>query len=523
MKVYLDLINAILTQKTITGVEGVISLDCFNGQGNTRLIYEYIRDYFKKHKEIPEPNIVMAAFKDFEYQERFGKVEEFVKIVQRDIYYRDYVQNLQKMANYSKSIQENTMSIHQVHRQTASLLNDLSLSMKSESAVVDLSRNVEDYMRRYYEKSTNLATGVPTYIDFFDERNILLSPGDLIYMFGRPGCGKTWSMVEMFMNAWKDKRNPLFLSYEMTEHQLDDRMVCLAAGVNYTRLLTGTLNPHELTAIQSVKESWAKANYGPLNVVHSVDVGLDFIEAKIIELNPSVVYLDYLHLIKNPEKNMTKIEAIETKSKGLKQLAGRHKVPIVVITHSNRQFAQEVKEESKKHDLDLLPQIDNMADADGCGKDADMIIGFHSRRPYPSSANFPDEGSLNPKSKIMYVGIVKGRFVEECATRRHLDPANGSIRTLGDPGSDDSLPSSSYRVDCDIPKEQLERDRQLVEGSIDDDSDDDLIVDMKNKEKTPEEPVEEIQEEESDDGEFSLSDLDIDDDINTIEDLPDLS
>lgn len=74
-----------------------------------------------------------------------------------------------------------------------------------------------------------------------------IEDGDLIGIIGRPGSGKTWLMLNTALKWWASYHEPvLFVTQEMSQRQMERRILPLFAGVDPTPLYKGVPQQYEL-------------------------------------------------------------------------------------------------------------------------------------------------------------------------------------------------------------------------------------------------------------------------------------
>jgi replicative DNA helicase len=203
----------------------------------------------------------------------------------------------------------------------------------------------------------------------------------------------------------------MIVSLEMSKIEVEERIYCLKAEVSYTGLLNGTLTDSEEARFYSAKEK-LRISKNPFFIYNPASATVEQIGAEIKEKRPDIVFIDFLDLVADSERGLNKKEATAKKSKALKMIARSEKLPVVVISHSNREFEKISIEREMSGDSSgevYLPGENNIANADECGRDADLMIGL----------------AEDKKKKKLYIGTVKGRFVKKNASVVEFDPDYG--------------------------------------------------------------------------------------------------
>jgi len=434
MKLYYDVINAILTQKKILPALKKLNKDSFRGYREPYEVYKFIQEYYTEYQELPTPELVNNNFPFFEYREVFEKVEKYVEIVNRHRYQEDYEALMMHMHHQMESLSNGIVTPKSLQRKMMSKIEELNKYITQGNSTVDVSKGADKFEERQLLKRDNKNKGLRTYVTALD-KNIRLLPGHLIYMFGRPGCGKTWLSLRMMMKMFEDGLKPMFLSYEMSVEEIEERLMCIKAKVNYTRLIFGIQEEAEFNKTIEARREWDKYK-NKILVRRPIDEDVTHIESIIMEEEPDVVFIDYIDLIPDTKEFSDTKAAIAYKSRYIKAMAARRGIPIVVITHSSRmssvksfryQENDPEKELEKQLELNVLtPELETIANADECGKDADLVLGLVGQE-------VRDRDSESVLYKDIVIGTAKGRFFKNSKARMMMNLDEGLFKEMSFP------------------------------------------------------------------------------------------
>ena len=240
-----------------------------------------------------------------------------------------------------------------------------SLEVKG-SDYVSLNDGIQRSIRALEERFNGTATlGLKTGFQAVDDRIVGYQGGDLIVVAGRPSMGKTTFVQNIVENLINAGGGALFFSFEMTQQQLLDRMICSQAGVPFSRYRTGKL----------LSEDWVNLEAGVgkikdknLIIIDRTDIDIDHacnIAKKIHrEHSMDLIVFDYMQLIRCKLAKQSEYEEVKSVSRALKTLAMSLHVPVIAVSQLNRN----VEERSNKRPL--------MADLRGSGQieqDANFI------------------------------------------------------------------------------------------------------------------------------------------------------
>jgi replicative DNA helicase len=223
--------------------------------------------------------------------------------------------------------------------------------------------------------------GVPYPWEVINDETQGMQGGQFIVIYGRPKSMKTWLALYMAIHAYKySRRRVLFYTREMAPLQIAQRAAAAICGVSYGQFKNGTLQPDIFENVKSVLQGLvedeataAKHGHQPCFVISadrsSGGGGVAWLQAKIREIKPDIVFVDGMYLMKDDRSGSRTVDwkNIAHISQDLKLTAQEFDVPVVGITQANRGA-----EKTKGEDLTEL------AYADSLGQDADAV--FRVRR-----------------------------------------------------------------------------------------------------------------------------------------------
>lgn len=93
-----------------------------------------------------------------------------------------------------------------------------------------------DYLAEFWNRQGGVKNSLQTGFLDIDKRLGGFEPGQLIILAARPAMGKTSLALNIATNVCRKEKSVLFVSQEMTEIQLMDRMMAALTGINASRL-----------------------------------------------------------------------------------------------------------------------------------------------------------------------------------------------------------------------------------------------------------------------------------------------
>jgi replicative DNA helicase len=273
------------------------------------------------------------------------------------------------------------------------------------------------YEERY--RAERIVTGVPTGISDLDMMTFGQHPGDLTLLAGRPGMGKTATVLNWAKHAAEKGIGSLIVSLEMPTQQLFDRLVAMETGINGMNIRIGNFNNVQYRMVND-----AIGRLFGLPIYIDDRGGLEFSEIRRtirrqIKTHPEIkiVYIDHMQLVrgKNPQNRNLEIGEI---SSGLKALAKELRIPIVALSQLNREL-------ERRSNPYRRPRQSDLRDSGSLEQDADNIIFVY--RPWEYGDNIsPADGKTEvaitesdyelivAKQRQGQTGTVHAQFYTDC-------------------------------------------------------------------------------------------------------------
>jgi replicative DNA helicase len=266
---------------------------------------------------------------------------------------------------------------------------------------------VEGVLNRV-EGQTSLSGVVPWGMPSFDSRLGGLFPGELTVLAARPSIGKSALGFQVAIAASKIGKRVAFVSCEMTEGQLGERLIAAETTIPLSRIRMGTLTEHERdsvkTALPAIKRMlsrvWVASRPTVAEIrsrcrVAQTTGGLDFL------------VVDYLGLLGASNPRASLYERTTELSAEMKSLAQELHVPILLLAQLNREAGK----------TDEPPRLEHLRDSGAIEQDANNVLFIHRKR------GSPDTEIVIAKQRQGPVGMFRMYFDEARAS--FIDPEAG--------------------------------------------------------------------------------------------------
>lgn len=298
--------------------------------------YKFIMDYYREHGEI----IGVRAFCEKFKLDRDG-------VDARPTYYLNQIKERYIFAVLSDNVPRIIRGVKEDPREKLHELQSIigSLAVDAvESKDTLYSEDVELRIRDYEERMKSCGV---TYLSMgcadLDKTFFGYRKNDLITIGGKGGQGKTWLMcylVSMLERAILEKEEAteetcgdiLFITNEMGEDEIKERLDCIRFKLPYKAFLEGTLTEREKRRYYKGLEK-LKSEKSKIRILYSCQT-IDELTTQIGLYQPSVVFIDGSYLME-PQRDEG-WEKIVYVTRNLKRLAKNTNVPIVNTTQLKR-------------------------------------------------------------------------------------------------------------------------------------------------------------------------------------------
>ena len=232
-------------------------------------------------------------------------------------------------------------------------------------------------------------------------------PGNLIVLAGRPAMGKTSLAVNIAYQVARHGSPSLFLSMEMPEQELADRLIAQSGSVFLSAVLAGDMegdNGDRIMCAVSILENL------PLVIDDQGGLTLFDVASKARSVKRKhglgLLVLDYLQLMSGDGDNRN--QQIEQITRGLKALAKELDIPIIALS----QLSRKCEERTNKR-----PMNSDLRESGAIEQDADVILFVYRDEEY--NPNSPDKGTAEViigKNRQGQNGMVRMAY-QGCYTR----------------------------------------------------------------------------------------------------------
>jgi len=282
----------------------------------------------------------------------------------------------------------------------------------TEAMTTNATRSLRDVLLSAAEvieqRSQGVVNCLPTgFCDLDRQLGGGLRPGNLILVAGRPSMGKTALSVNIAMQAARDKHSTLFLSMEMTEQEISDRLIAQAGSVYLSDVIAGNMEGDPGERIMA-----AMSRLVDCSLHIDTQGGLTYFDVASKARSTKrqhgldLLVIDYLQLMSGTGDNRN--SQIEVITRSMKALAKELNVPIILLSQLSRDCD---KRPNKR------PMLSDLRDSGSIEQDADIVMFVYRDELYNTES--PDKGTgeiIVGKNRQGQTGMVRMLF-EGCYSR----------------------------------------------------------------------------------------------------------
>src|SRR3990167_4147003 len=240
-----------------------------------------------------------------------------------------------------------------------------------------------------------------------------LRPGDLPLLAARPSVGKSALAATIIRGVAMSGSTPtLLFTLETGATQVMQNMIAQISGLNTVTMARGARAPADRALFDAASSTF----YGSpiwMDETRTLTVMGLRAKARMAAMRDRIrfVVVDYLQLLEGGRRRGDDSRAIEvgTISRGLKQLAGELKVPVLALSQLNRAV-----ESRSGH----MPQLSDLRESGSLEQDADVVMLLHREKDDPE------------KQKVATLFVAKNRNGPTGRVSLAFDPGTTRFASL---------------------------------------------------------------------------------------------
>lgn len=285
---------------------------------------------------------------------------------------------------------------------TADKLNDITAT---GTDTVTAANAVKSALLSFEERQMRLGkgeiVGVPTGLTQLDQMLGRLQPGQMVVIAARAAMGKTAFALNLLSNSASSGFASSFLSLEMDEKELTNRLFLRECSQIRPDILKNTLaTDNEVKEINITAGCIGRL---PITFIKNTSVTMNSLKSRCRTLKKrkglDLLIIDYLQLMSG-EKTTNREQEVAKISRELKKMAMELNIPVVVLSQLSREVE---KREAKK------PQLSDLRESGAIEQDADVVILLNRPIYYGITEIEDDRGNKISSCGVGVAYVAKNR------------------------------------------------------------------------------------------------------------------
>jgi replicative DNA helicase len=359
------LVSRVIQDKDLAVVADAGITPDFFGDPDNKSVFKAILRHKGNYGEVPSLTTIKTDFPTY----RFVKVEDSMEVL------TDRLRELHTLALLEQGLAD-SVDAHEEGDATAAM-EALARTLANIASAVpnardtDLTETGQERLARYLtlKDLPDGLRGIPTGFNTIDRATQGLQKEQLVTFVGPPKAGKSTLLLLAAMAAHLHGERPLFIGFEMSNEEQEERFDAIRAGISHARLRNGTLKKTEWDKLErALRELEAMPSFF-LSSDSMNATTLTGVQSKIDAIRPTIVFVDGIYMMQDElGEAQGSSQALTNLTRGFKRMAKNLQLPIVISTQ-----VLEWKMNKKKGITS-----DSIGYSSSFAQDSDVILGVES-------------------------------------------------------------------------------------------------------------------------------------------------
>lgn len=335
----IKVLSSLLKHKEfLQNIHDILDTEMFDNPAHKWIVGEILR-YYYKYNTTPSTDALQVEVRKIENEVlKISVVEQLKEALKSSNEDRDYVEqefsSFCKNQQIKKAILSSVSLLEKGQYDDIKYMIDQALKAGQEKSIGH--EYEKDIETRYREEERS---PMPTFWPHINELLMGgLGVGDLGIIFGNPGGGKSWMLVNIGAEAVKRGYTVCHYTLELSEYYVGKRYDALFTGIDVQSVQKNR---------QAIEETVSKIK-GKLIIkefpmgkatTHTIESHIQ--KCRDLGYPPDLVIIDYVDLLKSKTKSIDPKDAIDDVYTATKGMARELKVPIWTVSQVNRAGAKD--------------------------------------------------------------------------------------------------------------------------------------------------------------------------------------
>jgi len=360
-----------LMDKAVVYIEDNDFSDKFN-----KVIYQRMLSLYHKNYAI-DYTTLMTDFNDYGIKVDVNYLIDITNLLPSTNGFDTYLKQLKEQSNRAKIKQYYELVINDKGLSSYDIVDYMkekfdSLKHIDNTELLNMQDNIDKYVQDI-KCGRGVESGIPTLYHSVDEK-LSITGGSLIVIGARPGVGKSALALNFIHHFAMQNKKILFISLEMTEKEIINRLISLTAEVDATKITRRLpLTEQEKTRIVVAKQKLKKHfinifDRGSLKVENLVQLCNKLKQKQELD----ILVVDYIGLLDSSQYQGQRTNQIGYISRKLKQIAMDLKIPVIALSQLNRNVVDKANGKMRE------PNLSDLRDSGSVEQDANAVLFIHS-------------------------------------------------------------------------------------------------------------------------------------------------
>lgn len=296
---------------------------------DNKKVWAFVRKHYGEYNEVPTAVTVKDHYPNYKVLDVQDSIDYLLDTM---VDFRRRLLTRQGLETAVEQLQENNHDAALIAMEaTIAKVNEQGVAGTHE---IDLTKNTEQRYKDYQALQNQEFLGIPTGFTKIDEATAGLQGGQLITIIAPPKTGKSQIALKMAINVHQQGFSPMFQSFEMNNHEQQQRHDAMRANISHGRLRRGKLLPAEENRyIDILNDMEKEQSFHLVDAVHGITVSA--LSAKIEQTKPDIVFVDGVYLMLDEVTGeMNTPQSITNITRALKRLAQKINKPVIITTQT---------------------------------------------------------------------------------------------------------------------------------------------------------------------------------------------
>jgi replicative DNA helicase len=335
----IKVLSSLLKHKEfLQNIHDILDTEMFDNPAHKWIVGEILR-YYYKYNTTPSTDALQVEVRKIENEVlKISVVEQLKEALKSSNEDRDYVE--QEFSSFCKNQQIKKAILNSVSLLEKGQYDDIKY-MIDQALKAGQEKSIgheyeKDIETRYREEER---APMPTFWPHINELLMGgLGVGDLGIIFGNPGGGKSWMLVNIGAEAVKRGYTVCHYTLELSEYYVGKRYDALFTGIDVQSVQKNRQTIED--TVSKIKGKLIIKEF-PMGKATTHTIESHIQKCRDLGYPPDLVIIDYVDLLKSKTKSIDPKDAIDDVYTATKGMARELKVPIWTVSQVNRAGAKD--------------------------------------------------------------------------------------------------------------------------------------------------------------------------------------